>query len=648
VETVVLENLVVNLLGDSLSFDAMIKNAMGGMDKIVGKVKDSVGTIGQFGSALMTLGKNVQRVFQSFLGGVGLGGITSFSGVVNMLKGAVGKAAAAETVQIKFEAVAGGADNAKIVLDAIKGLAADLPIDVPALRNAASMMLKLGVSAEDTADSLKSIAVLSEAAGVPAQTLARSLAMAFQTGSADMRGVRVLAMSGVPIYLELAKVMGLVGKEATNLDAGMTKSIQKMITQKQISAEVFRQAVIGLGAPGSKFGDVLEREAGSFEGIIKILKNQVADLMKGIGGDLIEGLGLKTILKYVLELFRGFQSWFKEIDPGTKKFLMTMLAVALSVGGLIGAFLLVKALVVSIGAVIATVGWPFLIVAGLIVGAVAMWVDEVGGVQKAMELAKAKLVEFWEYIKPIRQAAVALFQAMWFAAKEVFKAIYNVAKQVWEAVSEQANINWADVRDFIVDVLLVIAFSIRNVSEVANVAFAYMKMKAVDAAYAYAEAWGVAGKIATFIVEKISGLQEQAHQDYQAAFNQTKTNYQDFKAKALGDANMLLAPKDEDKDKNKKKWGEAGAGAGKAFKEHMAKEVKDLNADLFGSAESLRRYEDYLEQIFNPQANIKVGPNGEGRAGGKSEEYLKELRDMAKERQDNPNIDLEGADLNLD
>lgn len=110
---------------------------------------------------------------------------------------------------------------------------------------------------------------------------------------------------------------------------------------------------------------------------------------------------------------------------------------------------------------------------------VADWVESVGGLAKAWELVKKKAVEFWEWMRPIRQALRSLFGALWEAGVAVWERLRRYIAGVFGDVVQGANTSWEDVRKGAVTAVIAMEFAVRNYGQVWEFVLAGIKLSVV-------------------------------------------------------------------------------------------------------------------------------------------------------------------------
>jgi tape measure domain-containing protein len=185
-------------------------------------VNKMVGGIGRAGKAALKFGA------------LGLGALTA---AVTLL---VREFSKVENAQAAFTPLLGGVEKAKQLVDELNKTAASTPFQFENLAAQASQLLP--VMNGDIQNTIKTIRMLGDTAGGNAQKLdsiTRGFTKAMLKGKVDMESLNMIAEAGVPIFNDLASVMGVevnaaffkmisAGKVTTT---ALTAAFEKMTTK---------------------------------------------------------------------------------------------------------------------------------------------------------------------------------------------------------------------------------------------------------------------------------------------------------------------------------------------------------------------------------------------------------------------------------
>lgn len=590
-----IDDIVVKLLGDGTSYQRMITGAIGDTDKFAKTVNLTSGSVNGLTSTLGGFGGQVQGIMGMLAGSLGLGGMLS------TVFSAISKAAETEQTEIAFRSLIGNAELAMDTLKDLRAFAVATPFEVPQILAAAKQMLGYGQSAEEILPTMKKLGDVAAGLSIPLGSLTYLYGTLKSSGRVMTIDMRQFANRGIPIWLETAKVLGMVSKETKKLTKEQSATLAQMTSKGKITFDMIEQAFTNMSAKGGLFFNMMEDQSHSFNGLISNLKDSLGLLLADIGKQIIEGFDLKRVVLEIGAAAQAFAKWFKEMDPATKKMIFTIAGVVVALGVLIASFLVLKGILITIGFIIGTVGLPFLIIIGLIVAGISMWVNEVGGLGKAMDIVKAKAIEFWEWLLPIRQALVAVFQAVWDLGVTAWNAFKKAAVDVWRSLTGQVQVDWNSIRDYIVNNILYAAFTISHFGEWATAAFAKAKIAAIDYAETLVQVQGPVAVALYNMMRPFDGIRSKAEKELEGVMS----SFEEFKKKAMViTPESILPPKE--KAALEKKADEAGKAVGQKMKEKIQKELDTL---IFGSAENLRRLDDYLEKINAPIRAV-VGPGG--------------------------------------
>lgn len=469
------EEMAVRLLGDARSYQQMITDALKSTASLSAGIGDGSKNVAKLGESLQRMGNTATSV----LGG--LAAQLGFSGIIGTIQNAIGKAADTESIEMAFKSLVGNADLAKSTLDDLRQFAVSTPFEMPQILEAAKSMIAYGQSAETIVPTMQQLGDVASALNIPLSSLTYLYGTLKSSGRVMTVDMRQFANRGIPIWIETAKVIGMVSKETKQLTGSQSAQLQEMVTKGKITFPMIEQAFKNMTSEGGRFFNMMEDQSKTFWGIVSNLKDSVGLLMADIGKEIIEGFDLKTVLQNVRDASQAFVDWFKAISPGTKRLVFTLLGIVGAIGGVVAAIAAVKAALVVLGVVFGAVSGPWLLVIGAIATAVGLWVNEMGGIGAAFEAVKAKAFEFWEYIKPIREALAGIWAALAFQATRAWEAVKTMAANAWAWISSTFSVNWDYVRDQIANGLLFVEFAINNVEKVWDYAWKGMRYAALFA-----------------------------------------------------------------------------------------------------------------------------------------------------------------------
>lgn len=450
----VLDDLLIRIMGDARSYETAVNKAIGDTNKLSAEINKNSGQIQGLTNQLGQLGGQAQGIIGMLASGLGIG---SFIGTIQT---AIDKAANMEQIEIAFTSLIGNVNLAKSTLEDLKNFAVATPFELPQILEAAKSMMAYGQQAETIVPTMQRLGDVAAALNIPLSSLTYLYGTLKSSGRVMTVDMRQFANRGIPIWLELAKVIGMVTKDTRELTGAQSAQLQQMVSKGKITFDMIEKAFIGMTSEGGRFFKMMENQSFSFTGLISNLKDSLGLLLADVGKQIIEGFDLKRVVLEIRNMAQAAADWFKNLDPKAKKFMFIIAGVVAAVGTLTAGFLALKGIVMVVGALLSTVGAPFLAIAGLIALAIAMWVEHVGGINKALDIGKTKLIEFWEFIKPIRDG----LQELAVIVKDVFVTAFGVATEVAKDsmgdVTKDGADGWKRLRDVANDALLRIQFDI--------------------------------------------------------------------------------------------------------------------------------------------------------------------------------------------
>lgn len=682
-----LDEMLIRLIGDGSSYEAMVNNAIGSTNSLASSVSRNSAQIGGLTSVLTNFGSQAQSVLGGLAATLGIGG------AISTAFAAIGKAADTESIEIAFKSLIGDAQLAQKTLGDLRQFAVSTPFELPQILEAAKSMLAYGQSAETIVPTMQRLGDVASALNIPLSSLTYLYGTLKSSGRVMTVDMRQFANRGIPIWLELAKVLGMVSKETRELTGAQSAQLQQMVSKGQVNFEMIEKAFIGMTSEGGRFFKMMEDQSGTFNGLVSNLKDSIGLLFADVGKQIIEGMDLKRIVLEVRNAAQAFVDWFKAMDPETKKFLFTMLATATAVATLIGAFMTLQSLITTVVSLISAAG-PFGIAIAAVGLAVGLWIDSVGGFGKALDIAKEKLAFIWELVAPIKQALVELGTTVMESLRRAFTVVSEVARATFGAMMGDSTMTWQQMVDDVADMVLKIEYWVlklqkdffdvfRAIGQHAGVALVVIvkgfemaarqmmiALKVVDKALELANklgplnplnAFGLAGARVDF------GQMDDALKDLPDTFEEFKKMREEARKAVKGDTGLLT---DDVMKKEQKKGEEMGKQVGGAIKKGMMQELRLLDSILFGSADYFRRLDDYLTSLNVKATKVGVAAVGAAAVGagggglvpaaamvpapvptggglGETNGLLREIRDILRGagQGQQPKIELDGADL---
>ena len=280
-------------------------------------------------------------------------------------------AANIEAQTVRFGVLTGSLEKGSRLFQEIIAFSAKTPFLLPQLDEAAQVLLAFGSPLRDVMNELRMLGDVAQGDAQKLERIATSFGKVRARGTAHMRELNRFIMSGVPIISELNKQLGLTGNE-----------LFTMIQKNLISFANINKAFKSMTSEGGKFYKMTETVAktlqGRFSTSVDNMNLNLARLMEDF----------TPWLKGILEQFIDWSQAFRTLDSDARKTIVTVMAVAASIGPLsiaLGGLLKMMSLTLW--------GTPFgLILAGIAaVAGVVAWVvlkDKMQGINDTAEKLK--------------------------------------------------------------------------------------------------------------------------------------------------------------------------------------------------------------------------------------------------------------------
>jgi len=196
----------------------------------------------QTSSAFVSMGKVIASA-----------GITG--AVIGLGKAALSAAAQMEQNRVAFTTMLGSADKANKLLQEMTAFAASTPFELPEIVTAGKQMLAFGFGADEVIKNLRMLGDVSAGLSVPIGDMVYLFGQIKTQGRAMTQDLMQFANRGVPIFDELAKVMGISNAQ-----------VKKFAEEGKIGFGEIEKVFQNLTKEGSKFGGMMEAQSKTLAG----------------------------------------------------------------------------------------------------------------------------------------------------------------------------------------------------------------------------------------------------------------------------------------------------------------------------------------------------------------------------------------------
>lgn len=286
--------------------------------KFTGPARLAKGSIMSIGGAAMKTAGLVAKL------GTGLTALGASAGALASLK----KAADMEQLNVSMEVLIGNADEAKRVLGELTQFAGATPFSTREVMEAGKNLIALGSNTKTLTAELRALGDVSSGMSIPLKDMVDIYGKARTQGTLYAEDLNQLAGRGIPIFKELARVLGVNQSE-----------IKKMASEGQITFPMLQKVFSDLTAEGGKFHKMMQKQSGTTNGLLSTLRSEMDNLLIAIGTplkDFLKPILSKNIARMQIlnQRVTGFLQLLKEAKSQGKlgDFLGTGLQLALMKG----------------------------------------------------------------------------------------------------------------------------------------------------------------------------------------------------------------------------------------------------------------------------------------------------------------------------
>lgn len=277
------------------------------VDRVTAPVSRMQNRIGKMTRSVERGLRNANRSLNKFIGGLGRAGKTVLkfgAAGIGVLTASVGllvrEFSKVENAEAAFTPLLGGAERAKQAVQALNDTAASTPFQFETLASAANQLLP--VMNGNIENTIKTLRMLGDTAGGNAQKLdsiTRGFTKAMLKGKVDMESLNMIAEAGVPIFGDLAEVMG----------TEVNESFFKMISAGKVTTTQLTKAFEKMTNKGGMFFGGMEIASKTTSGLFSTLKDNISLTAAELGGVLAPTV--KELIKGATEAAKRVREWVK-------------------------------------------------------------------------------------------------------------------------------------------------------------------------------------------------------------------------------------------------------------------------------------------------------------------------------------------------
>jgi len=279
----------------TLAFDSYINTApfLNGINQI----RAGINTLPRITNA--SLG-SVNSQFATGFGSIGklIGGYLAFSQLKDLGKQIINVRSEMQSLDIAFRTMLKSKSAADKMMKQVIDFAAKTPFNVMEVGAATKSLLAYGFAASDVFKTLRRLSDISSGLKIPLNDLVYLYGTLRVQGRAYARDITQFAQRGIPIYDELAKVLGV------NVD-----KVKELVSSGKVGFKEVEQAFANMTAAGGQFFDLTAKNSQTLNGLISNLGDKFIKMFNEIGesqeGVIIDGIkGLSTLVDHYEDVLK--------------------------------------------------------------------------------------------------------------------------------------------------------------------------------------------------------------------------------------------------------------------------------------------------------------------------------------------------------
>ena len=369
---------------------ASLQNALNEIKGEVRKTKDSVqGLAGQFTASFAAIG----------------GAIAAVKGAFAFFSNIPAQAARIEDLRVTFTQMTGDAEQAGQILDDLWHDAANGAVGLEEMAATAKPLLNVFSDSASIREWSRRFADIATGSGVAADQLSKVFSRAMAIGKIDSRAIDTLARQGIPIYQELAAVIGTT-----------TEAVQAMVKKGLVSADQYAAAFRRMTDEGGKYYN---------------LSSQLSNTSAGSWGTMLENIN-RVAAKLGEPINEAFTPVLQSIAVALEESLPAVQAFAGSFGSAFsGVVAVITPIVSGIGELVSVLGGAETVVAAA-AAALLMYVGNTKAATTSTVSFRAQLTTLGNTIKGLSFSSfVTGFRTALSGLKSAMTATLTGLKLTW-------------------------------------------------------------------------------------------------------------------------------------------------------------------------------------------------------------------------
>lgn len=286
---------------DPTEFIKGTKSLEESFDRLQQKIQGTSTKLPSYSAPISEARGEVDLLSSSFQRAAGLAaGIFAVSGVQDFVSKLYSVRGEFQQLEISFKTMLGSGEQANELLAQLAQTAASTPFDLQGIASSAKNMLAYGFAADQVNETIVRLGNVAAGLSQPLGDIVYLYGSLRASGRVTNIDIRQFANRGIPIYEELAKVLGKSVSE-----------INSLVSAGKVGFPEIEQAFANMTNKGGKFYNLMEEQSKSLTGQISNLQDNI-DMMFNELGKASEGV-LSSGVKAVAYLVENYEKIGKVI-----------------------------------------------------------------------------------------------------------------------------------------------------------------------------------------------------------------------------------------------------------------------------------------------------------------------------------------------
>lgn len=277
---------------DPTEFIKGTKSLEESFDRLQQKIQGTSTKLPSYSDPISEARGEVDLLSSSFQRAAGLAaGIFAVSGVQDFVSKLYSMRGEFQQLEISFKTMLGSGEQANELLAQLAQTAASTPFDLQGIASSAKNMLAYGFAADQVNETIVRLGNVAAGLSQPLGDIVYLYGTLRASGRVENKDIKQFANRGIPIYEELAKVLGKSVSE-----------INSLVSAGKVGFPEIEQAFQNMTNKGGKFYNLMEEQSKSLTGQISNLQDNI-DMMFNELGKASEGVlssGVKAV-SYLVE-----------------------------------------------------------------------------------------------------------------------------------------------------------------------------------------------------------------------------------------------------------------------------------------------------------------------------------------------------------